>query len=173
MNPSLKTALAITMIALTTGCKSEVIGEFISKGTASLQLFEEKSGTLFDVKNGRMDLDVESESLNPLADTLVLRLKSGEQTYRLRISKNKISSDGSFELSEAELEQPIRLIGRIGGARGPVNLLSLVQEESSLKIDIQIFKGFSSSPEPIGTFTTRITSQVFKDSDLFRKNVSL
>ncbi len=166
-------ALFLFVGLMTSGCKSEVIGEFVSKGTASLRLFEEKSGTLFDVKNGQVELEVDRESLNPLADTLVLRLRSGGQTYRIRIDKSRINSDGSFALSESELEQPIRLTGRIGGANGPVNLLSLVQGEESLKIHIQVFEGFSTSPEPIGTFTTRIESQILKDNDILRKNVSL
>lgn len=160
-------------LGLTTGCKSEVFGEYISKGTASLQLFEEKSGTLFDIKNGRIELEVQTESLNPLADTLVLRLRSSEQSFLLRIDKTKIGSDGSFVLSESELEQPIRISGRIGGANGPVNLLSLVQDQKSLKVDIEIFKGFSSAPEPIGTFSTRIESQILKDSEVLNKQLAV
>jgi hypothetical protein len=164
----------LCMGAMTSGCKSEILGEFVSKGASStLRLFEENSGTLFDVKNGPVKLEVDTASLNPLADTLVLRLRSSGNTYRVRIDKNRIHTDGSFELSESELEQPIRISGRIGGTNGPVNLLSLVQSEESLKIEIQVFEGFSSSPESIGTFTTRIESQILKDSDVLRKNVSL
>lgn len=145
-----KLVLIATLIvgsALTTACESTIIGEYVQKGKSSLRLFEESTGSLFDLGNGKMSIELDSASINPLEQNIVLRLKSSGNSFLIRIDKSKISEDGKFELTESELEQPIRISGQM-----------------KEHLEIKIFKGFSSSDEPIGVFSTKLENEVLKNS---------
>lgn len=145
-------AVLIIGAALVTGCKPSVMGEYVQKGKTSLRLFEESTGSLFDVRNGHMSFEVDASSINPLSQNLILRMKSDDQTYLIRIDKSKIASDGRFELNEADLEQPIRISGQLNE-----------------RLEVKIYKGFSASDEPIGIFNTKLENEVLKSGEALKQ----
>ncbi len=143
------------LTALTVGCKSDVTGEYVQNGNSSLRLFEESTGSLLDLKNGRISVEVETSSLNPLIEYLVLRMKSDSRSYLIHVQKNKISADGSFELNETEMEQPIRLKGKLVTGLAECSFANLLTAEK-IGVEITVFKGFSAIETPIGFFKTEL-----------------
>ena len=145
----------IAISGLFVGCKSEVSGEYVQSSTSSLRLFEESTGSLLDLKNGEVKVELESASLNPLNDSISIRLKSGEHSYLIKVQKNKIAADGSFELNETELEQPIRISGKLTTGLQECSFANLVGLEK-IGVEVKIFKGFSALETPIGSFKTEL-----------------
>ena len=134
----------MTALALV-GCKSTVSTEYAQRGLASLRLFEESSGSLFDLKNGNYQLEVDAASILPGSKEIALRLRSEGHSYLFRVSKSKIAADGTFDMNETELEQPVRLVGKI-----------------QQNVEVKVYKGFSSDAEPIGEFTTKLDNENLK-----------
>lgn len=145
----------LIVASLLTACKQDVTAEYIQNGNSSLRLFEESTGSLLDLKNGMLTVELEGASLNPLNDSITLRLKSSAHTYLIKIQKSKITADGSFELNETDLEQPIRMSGKITTGLTECSFANLINAEK-IGVEIKVFKGFSALESPIGYLKTEL-----------------
>lgn len=151
------------------GCKSPTTGEIVQNGNSSLRLFEESSGALMDVSPGKVSLEIENASLNPLNNKLILKLTNVDRKYRLVVDKSKILADGSFELNETDLEQPIRLKGKIVSGLTEFSFGQLLGQQRA-QIDIEILKGFSSDEKPMATFRTELKADVLSSLQMLSAN---
>jgi hypothetical protein len=140
-------------------CDESVDGNLTRQTNSSLQLYEGQQGHLIELTEGKMKVEIAEhksilDRIMSIGEPIRLTVIQGYNKFFLDIDLSKVDKNGTFQISEVDLGQPVRIQGRF---------LSSEMDSNQSVIEVNIYKGFSNNKDPIWQFRTKpVESTILK-----------